>query len=108
VVRIGLGYREVLRTRDCYRKDNLSYAGIGVSGWLDLGDGWQKYLSTTKDDFNDRGLYEFLMGHVFQKIKPLLEKAEPKAIDFELDNIALSLQFALEKNMKVKVEVKPG
>ena len=107
VVRIGMGYREIMRTRDCYRRDDKSYAGLGVSGWLDLGDGWQQYLSTTKDGIDDEVLKEALMEHVFEQILPLLKKSDEKTIDFELENIALNLQFALEKATKTKVEVNP-
>lgn len=109
-VRIGLGYREIMRTRDCFKSDDEAFAGIGVSGWLDLGDGWQKYLSTTKDGFDDQPLYDALMDHVFEKIRELLIQAEQHTVDFELDNLAIGLQIALEKTMQMKVTVtrEPG
>jgi hypothetical protein len=106
LIRVGFGYREIMRTRDCFKSDNEAFAGIGVSGWLDLGDGWQPYLSTTKDAFDDQPLYDALMGHVFDKIRELLLLAEQRTVDFELDNLAIGLEMALEKTMKIKVSVK--
>ena len=109
-VRIGFSHREILKTRDCFKSEKTgeSYAGIGVSGWLDLGDGWQEHFSTTKDAFNDQPLYEVLMEYVFEHIRELLKLAEDRTIDFELDNIALSLQMALNRTMQIKVKVKRG
>ena len=105
VIRIGFGYREILRTRDCFKSDNEAFAGIGVSGWLDLGDGWQPYLTTTKDAIHDTPLYETLMDHVFKEIRTLLVLAEQQTVDFELDNIAVGLEMALEKTLQMKVKV---
>lgn len=106
-VRIGFSHREIMKTRDCYKSSarNESFAGIGVSGWLDLGDGWQPYLTTTKDAFNDEPLYETLTEHVFAEIRELLILAEQHAEDFELDNLALGLQTALNRAMRLKVKV---
>jgi hypothetical protein len=106
VVRVGLGYREIMRTRDCFKSENEAFAGIGVSGWLDLGEGWQEYLATTKDSFNDQPLYDALMEHVFKNIRELLVQAEQRTVYFELDNLAIGLQIALEKTMQIKVTVK--
>jgi hypothetical protein len=110
VIHIGFVYREIMRTRDCFRSDNEFFDGIGVSGWLDLGDGWQPYLSTTKDSFDNQPLYDVLMEHVFSQIRGLLIKAQRKAINFELDNIAIGLQIALEATSKLRVSVRrePG
>lgn len=110
IIRIGFNYREIMRTRDCFRSDTEAFAGNGVSGWLDLGEGWQPYLSTTKDGFDDAPLYEALMAHVFTNIRDLLVQAERHTIDFELDNIAIGLEMALERTMKMRVKVtrEPG
>jgi hypothetical protein len=105
LIRIGFSYREIMRTRDCFRSKDEAFAGIGVSGWLDLGDGWQPYLSTTKDAFDDQPLYDALMEHVFNNIRDLLLRAEQQAVDFELDNLAIGLEIALERTMKMKVKV---
>ena len=109
-VRVGFSHREILKTRDCFKSDKSgeSYAGVGISGWLDLGDGWQDYFSTTKDAFNDQPLFEVLMEHVFSQIRELLILSERQTIDFELDNIALGLQIALNRTMKMKVRVERG
>jgi len=105
VVRVGLSYREIMRTRDCFKSEKESFAGVGVSGWLDLGDGWQEYLTTTKDGFDNQPIYEALMTHVFEKIRELLLRADQRTVDFELDNIAVGLQVALQKTMQMKVTV---
>jgi len=105
LIRIGFGHREILRTRDCFKSDNEAFAGIGVSGWLDLGDGWQPHLTTTKDAFDDQPLYDVLMDHVFDKIRELLIRADQRAVDFELDNLAIGLEIALERTMRMKVKV---
>lgn len=107
-IRIGFGHREILRTRDCFKSDNEAFAGIGVSGWLDLGDGWQPHLTTTKDAVNDQPLYDALMAHVFDKIRDLLIRADQKTVDFELDNLAIGLEIALERTMRMKVRVVRG
>jgi hypothetical protein len=110
VIHVGFVYREIMRTRDCFRSDDEAFDGIGVSGWLDLGDGWQPYLSTTKDGFDNQPLYDALMEHVFGHIRDLLIKAQRKAINFELDNIAVGLQMTFENISKMRVSVRrePG
>jgi hypothetical protein len=96
-IRIGFGYRVIRKATECFqsRDGEERYAGIGVSGWLDLGDGWQPYLSTTKDAIDDAPLFEALMGHVFEKIKTLLQEAEKKSFNLHLDNLAIGLERAL-------------
>jgi hypothetical protein len=105
LIRIGFAYREIMRTRDCFKSDDEAFAGIGVSGWLDLGEGWQPYLSTTKDGFDHQPLYDVLMAHVFENIRALLLQAEQRSVDFELDNLAIGLELALAKTMQMKVSV---
>jgi hypothetical protein len=87
----------IRKATECFqsRDGEERYAGIGVSGWLDLGDGWQPYLSTTKDAIDDAPLFEALMGHVFEKIKTLLQEAEKKSFNLHLDNLAIGLERAL-------------
>jgi Histidine kinase-, DNA gyrase B-, and HSP90-like ATPase len=96
-VQIGFGYRMIRSTTDCFqsRDGEEKYAGIGVSGWLDLGEGWQPYLSTTKDAIDDAPLYGALMDHVFKNIKPLLQQAERKSFSVQFDDLAIGLEQAL-------------
>jgi hypothetical protein len=96
-VQIGFGYRMIRSTTECFqsRDGEEKYAGIGVSGWLDLGEGWQPYLSTTKDAIDDAPLYGALMDHVFKNIKPLLQQAERKSFSVQFDDLAMGLEEAL-------------
>jgi hypothetical protein len=84
-------------TTECFqsRDGEEKYAGIGVSRWLDLGEGWQPYLSTTKDAIDDAPLYGALMDHVFKSIKPLLQQAERKSFSVQFDDLAIGLEQAL-------------
>jgi Histidine kinase-, DNA gyrase B-, and HSP90-like ATPase len=112
-VQIGFGYRMIRSTVDCFqsRDGEEKYAGIGVSGWLDLGEGWQPYLSTTKDAIDDAPLYGALMDHVFQSIKSLLKEAERKSFSVQFDDLALGLERALNSrtgNLIVRVGTKTG
>lgn len=96
-VQIGFGYRMIRSTTECFqsRDGEEKYAGIGVSGWLDLGEGWQPYLSTTKDAIDDAPLYGALMDHAFKSIKPLLQQAERKSFSVQFDDLAIGLEQAL-------------
>jgi hypothetical protein len=111
-VQIGFGYRIIRSTNDCFQSGDgeEKYAGIGVSGWLDLGEGWQPYLSTTKDAIDDAPLYGALMDHVFQSIKPLLKEAERKSFSVQFDDLAIGLERALNSRageIVVKVGTEP-
>ena len=107
-IRVGYGYREIMRTREFYRKGKKSYSGNGVSGWLDLGEGWNEFLTLTKDGISNDELKSVLGAHVFSEIELLLKKSEDRVIDVELNNIAINLQFALQSALKSSVKVKPG
>ena len=108
-VAISYGPRVILWTRDCYENSDKTekYVGTGVTGWLDLGEGWQPYLSTTKDRMNDQPLWERLMGHVFEQIRPLLKQVEQDDLYLELEDLALDLQEALNGRADVSVEQPP-
>jgi hypothetical protein len=113
-IQIGFGYRVIRGATECFqsRDGEEKFAGIGVSGWLDLGDGWQPYLSTTKDAIDDAPLFDALMNHVFQRIKPLLEEAEKKSFSLHFDDLALGWEQALNSQagdflVKVGVQVAP-
>lgn len=111
-LQIGYGFRTIRSTRDCYRSPDgeQRYAGTGVAGWIDLGEGWQPYLTTTKDAIDDQPLYDTLMAYIFEQIRPLLEEAETKAFDLEFDNLASGLEAALNRRGSIEalVSVMPG
>lgn len=104
-VAIGFGHRVILKTRDCYSSPDskLSFHGSGVSGWVDLGDGWKNYLSTTKDSFNHDGVRDALMAFIFERIRPLLEKTERSERQMILREIGISLTAALNSSASVKI-----
>jgi hypothetical protein len=107
VVSVGFGPRVIIRTRDCYESPdgNEKFLGTGVAGWLQLGEGWQPYLTTTKDEMNDKPAWDKLMGFVFDQIKPLLLQVEHDEFNIELEGIALQLQTAFNSNMQIDVKV---
>jgi len=104
-VAVGYGPRVIFRTRDCYESPDKTerFTGTGIAGWLDLHDGWQPYLATTKDSINDQPVKELLMGHVFDRIRPLLEQVETDKLDIELIDIAIMLETALDGRAHVDV-----
>jgi Histidine kinase-, DNA gyrase B-, and HSP90-like ATPase len=98
-VQIGYAHRIVAATTDCFRSPdkNEQYPGIGISGWLDLGDEWRKYLSATKDGIDDEVLYLQLMQSVFEEIRPLLQKSQRKILSMEFENLAIGLEQAINQ-----------
>lgn len=111
-IQIGYAHRIIAATTDCFRSIDKGeqYPGIGVSGWLDLGDEWRKYLSSTKDGINDEVLYSQLMQSVFEEIRPLLQKSQRKILSMEFENLAIGLEQALNQRTggHVTVLVKPA
>lgn len=107
VVHVGFGPRTIIRTRDCYssRDGAEKFIGTGVTGWLDLGEGWQPFLSTTKDEINDKPVWDELMGYVFEQIRPILSKVDKKQLAAEFDDLALHLQTALNGKSKLEISV---
>lgn len=98
-IHIGYAHRIIMSTTDCYRSldGEQRFPGVGVSGWLDLGDEWRKYLSVTKDGIDDEVLYSSLMAYIFEKIKPLLEKSQRKMFSMEFEDLAIGLEQALNQ-----------
>jgi len=96
-VAIGFGHRIIFHTRACYQSQDgeKRYSGAGVGGWLDLGHGWQDYLTLAKDEINDDRVRAVLMHHIFTKIEPLLKQIEQDQLSLILDGIALDLGSAL-------------
>jgi len=104
-IAIGFGPRVITTTRECYTSPdgNERYSGTGIVGWLDLGEGWQPYLATTKDAINDQPTWDVLMAHVFEKIRPLLKENQHDRLSLELQDIAIMLQSALDGHAHVEV-----
>jgi len=108
VISVGFGTRVVMKTRDCYAAPDgsKSYLGIGITGWLDLGEGWQPYLTTTKDAMNDQPAWERLMGHVFQEIESLLKAVDHQGFSLLFDEIGIHLEAALNTHTPFEIGVK--
>ena len=108
-VHVGYGSRVITKTKDCFASADgtETFAGASVTGWLDLGDGWQPYLSTTKSGLNDKPLWDTLMGYVFDSIRGLLIEAADEKLTLELENIALSLQSIFDGRAVVTVPRQP-
>jgi hypothetical protein len=106
-VSIGYGARVITKTRDCYSSPDgsLKFDGTGIAGWIQLGDGWQPYLSTTKDAVNDQPVWDALMGHIFTKIRALLEKVQEDVFDLIFTDMAVNLEQAFNSQSKANIEV---
>lgn len=101
-IAIGFGPRLLLRTKDCYHGDNQTFNGVGVTGYLDLADGWQPFLSTTKAVVDDAQAWDELMLQLFRQLRPLLKDAQRQACSLLLEGLQLDLQFMLNGPMDVK------
>src|SRR5262249_33457121 len=69
------------------------------------------YISTTKDSIHHRPLYEALMHHVFEAIKPILKESDNRTVNLLFDGIALGVERALNDksgDLKIKVGVQSG
>lgn len=105
VVHLGFGPRVISHTRDFFDSPDggEKFRVAGIAGWIDLQDGWQPYLTTTKDALNDAPLWDDLCAAVFAKIKPLLAQLRTEKVNLLLDGIALELNTALESAGKIPV-----
>jgi hypothetical protein len=109
-INIGFGPRVITRTRDCFSSPDGSeqYSGTGVTGYLDLDDGWQDFLCTTKDGVKDQGVWDALMGHVFEKIQSLLKDTDDENLSIILDDIAINLESIFDGDAHVELPAAAG
>ncbi|MBW8036497.1 MAG: hypothetical protein FVQ79_12950 [Planctomycetes bacterium] len=102
---IGYAHRIICRTRDCYQNEaGERFSGTGVCGWIDLGEGWQPYLSTTKNSIDDDRIYQVLMNHLFDELRPLLSKIDDKTLNVIFNGLELSVQDSLNDLSSLKVK----
>lgn len=96
-VAIGYGSRVIFKTRDCFTSPDGAekFLAAGVTGWIDLRDGWQPYLTVLKDDIADGPVRETLMAWLFERARPLLKKVEDSSLQLLLDGIALGLRLTM-------------
>lgn len=108
-VDIGFGARVVRGTKDCYSSPDgeQSYSGVGVAGYIDLGEGWQDFLTSTKTDFKDIRVYDALMAALFERLEPLLKESERRGETLQLETIALRLAVSLEGAFEIDVAAAP-
>lgn len=108
MIAIGYGDRVIKNTRDCYSSadEEERYAGTGVCGFIDLHDGWQPYLSTTKDDVNDDRVWRALMDHVFREIRPLLKARDEARQTMLFADLQMSLQSIFTGKCALEVTVR--
>lgn len=106
-VHIGFGPRVVKRTRDFFESPDGTdrFRVAGIAGWLDLLDGWQPYLATTKDEIGDTPVYEALRASVFEKIRPLLQDLRRRKEHLLLEGLALELNQAFDIGAESEVPV---
>src|SRR5215472_11696501 len=99
-------HRRIFQTRDCYQgPDSKRYTAPGVLGYIDLGEGWQDFLTLTKDEINDDEVREVLMTVIFEQIKPLLEKIDEQEKTIHITDIAIQLERALNGGKSVAAKV---
>ena len=93
------GPHVIFTTRDCFNRpdDPVTYPAIGIAGYVDLREGWQPYMTLTKDEINDQRVRDALMNWIFKKIRHLLKEAEENDLQIILDDIALDLQRVLRR-----------
>jgi hypothetical protein len=106
-IEVGFGHRVIKRTSDCYSSPDgqQSYGGVGVTGWVDLGEGWQDFLTTTKTDFHDAQAWDSLMEHLFFELEPLLKQVEDENERYQLAEIALNLELSLQGAFQVDATI---
>jgi len=106
-IAVCFGHRVLRSTRDCYRSldgSGPSYDGIGVTGYVDLDDGWQPFLLTTKTGIADDRIWEALMGELYSQLSPLLDRVQRQREYVLLEGISLDLEKIFNKNLSSMVE----
>jgi hypothetical protein len=107
-VAFGYGPRVIFRTRDCFRSpEGEAFREAGVAGYVDLLEGWQPYLTLTKDEIDNGPVREALMTWVYGKVEHLLVEVQDQEVQLLLNDIALRLTESFEGGLKVRAEV-PG
>lgn len=106
-IAIGFGPRVIALTRECFGLSDGSekFLGAGVTGWLQLGEGWQPLLTTTKNAINDRPAWDALMDAVFRRIRPLLVQVQQAQQTIIFQDIALQLEAALNSDSRAHFHI---
>lgn len=107
-ISIGYGARVITTTRDCFSSpdEEERYAGTGVCGFVDLGEGWQTYLSTTKSGVNDDNVWRALMGHIFNQIRKLLKSRDEARQILLMADLQVSLQSMFSGRSDLEITIR--
>lgn len=101
-IAICFGPRLLTVTKDCFSSEDgrQRFAGIGLLGYVDLDDGWQPLLSTTKTAIDDDRAWELLMKTLFDELRPDLERLEREQQRMQFDGLRLELQDVTERALQ--------
>ena len=107
-ISIGYGARVITTTRDCFSSpdEEERYAGTGICGFVDLKEGWQIYLSTTKSGVNDDNIWRALMGHIFSQIRALLKSRDEARQILLLADLQMSLQSMFSGRSDLEITIR--
>jgi hypothetical protein len=105
-LQICYGPRVIMETTDCFLPpEGESEQGYcGVVGWVDLGEGWQDYLTSAKTSFCDDELRELLMRALYEELRPLLEQANEQAKRLQIAGLAVGLSEVLGDALEAELE----
>lgn len=110
-ISICFGPRLLKLTKDCFSSGEESYTGVGMTGYVDLQDGWQPYLTTTKTGVDDDRAWDGLMCAIFDHIKEDLMELESRRSRLLFDGISFNLtsifQEAIASAMTDQGELTP-
>lgn len=90
-ISICFGPRLLKLTKDCFSNGDDSYTGVGMTGYVDLQDGWQPYLTTTKTGVDDDRAWDGLMKSIFECIRDDLLELETRRSRLLFDGISFNL-----------------
>ena len=111
-INISFGSRVVVpNSKECFRSQvdaEERYSGNGITGWIDLNEGWQEYFTTTKDGIDDHDAQKALMHAIFLAIKPLLIESEDEKRKVLFEEMQTQLNFTLNGKSKRMVDAAAG
>jgi hypothetical protein len=75
-ISVGFYARQILKTKEPFRLNGEGADGTGIIGYIELADGWQKFLTATKQGIDDDEARAKLFAALEEQLRPLLEKAQ--------------------------------
>jgi len=106
---ICFGPQVIKRTRDCYQSPDKSetYDGRTLRAWVDLGEGWQDFLTNTKTSLNDAEAEDTLYAALFGVLRPILQSIKEDSRMLAVANIEANLSKHLSGLLDVDVPARP-